>query len=196
MKNKDYQEISRKDLAAIYKSEICKGWKEKVAEVLIEQVDSKTIEVSNELINSAYKEANDGQKKLISKYFDIVIPKKITDRIQTLDDIYKLNNVDDSILPFKKANNDYQRYLNACALIPLIVKAYNEGKELDWPNNSSKYLPYYKYVSGQGWVYDYCYGWDSCSYGSSSHHYNNLDNLYDGTKKFNQVYVDFFSYKG
>ncbi len=189
------QEISRKDLAIIYKSNICDGWRKKIADTLIEQVDAKVIEVSDAVIKAAYSEASTEQKKLIEKYFEIRTEKKIIDKIKDLDDIFEFNDVDETILPFKSPKNAQQKYLNACALIPLIVNAYNEGEELNWNNGSSKYLPYYKKTS-LGWVFCSYDVWYSTSDGSASHHYKSLELLLDAVKKFDGIYVDFFSYKG
>ena len=189
---KNTQEISRKDLAAIYKSNICDSWKKKIADAIMDCSDCKTIEVSNDVIKAAYSEANTEQKKLIEKFFEIHTE---IDKIKNIDDVYKLNGVKSDILPFKNPKNPYQKYLNSCALIPLIVNAYNENQELNWSDGSSKYLPYYKKV-WSGWVFDFCDHWFSASFGSASHHYRYSDHVNDAVIKFNDVYVSYFSYKG
>ncbi len=132
------------------------------------------------------------RKELLSK-----IP--IIDRIHDMDDIAdELDiNINDYIL-FKDEGylNSYQRYMNACSLIPKIVRAYNEQEDLDWDNtNIYKYLPYYK-KDGSGWVFRDSLSWCRATYGSVAHHYKSRELSEDGCSKFNNIYVDYFSYKG
>lgn len=189
------QQIKRKDLAKIYK-EVCISWQKIIADLLVEQVDSDIIEVSNELITKAYNEADSDKKKLVNKYFDIIVVKKITDRINDLGDVFKLlsKNEDDFFI-FKNPKSKFEKYINACALIPEIVRAYNEGEELDWNGPSSKYLPYFRKV-GSYWVFHRCSDWGSGADGPAGHHYKNPTILNDACKKFEKIYSDYYSYTG
>lgn len=134
----------------------------------------------------------DKLKKIINS------PESITDRIQSLEDVFEVlrEDINDYLLfPINTKNKRY-RYLNACSLIPKIVEAYNEETVLDWSNDSIyKYLPYYQYSSGSGWSFAYGNHWFSCSNGSTCHHYKSSDLLKDACKKFNNIYIDYFSYQ-
>lgn len=192
---KDIQKIPRKALLEIYKA-VCDGWKTKIANELAEQV-SKDIEIDNKIIEEAYNAANVDQVKLLNKYFKRIKPKFIIDEINTLKDIYKLTkSKEEDIIIFNKPKNAFERYINACSIIPKIVEAYNEGEILDWTNNQYKYLPYFKKLTSGGWVYGHFFVWYSYSDGSASHHYKNSNNLIDGCNKFKNIYNDYYSYKG
>ena len=153
MKNKT-QTISKKDLAIIY-SKVCDSWKKKIADTLIEQIDSKSIEVSSSVLKEAYSQADISQKSLLEKYFTFESEKKISDQVKTLGDLYKYLDIEEKdVLVFRKPKNDFEKYINACAIIPKITTVYNEVEKLDWTNSSSKYFQYYKMVC-QSWACDY-----------------------------------------
>lgn len=75
--NMKTQTISRCDLSAIYPL-VCDGWKKKIAEHLVEQCNTDTIVVSNDLIKQAYAAADNDQKKLLQKHFDISFGRPTT----------------------------------------------------------------------------------------------------------------------
>ncbi len=185
------QQIKRKDLAKIY-SKVCDTWKKKIADLMIDQIDSDNIEVSNDLIKEAYKLADSTQKDLIEKYFDIISAKTIMQRINNLEDIYKELEIDEEdVLVYKNPKTKFEKYINACAIIPRIVEVYNEGEEIDWKNtNQYKYTPY-KYfscghwlVSSHDWYYYYC-----CSGGF---YYKSKELSDDAVKKFRKIYDDYW----
>lgn len=194
---KNTQKIPRKALLEIYKT-VCEGWKSRIAEALAEQT-SKDIIIEDSVVEEAYSKANADQTKLLDKYFKRVVPKSIKDEINGLKDIFRLTKSKESeVIIFNKPKNAFEKYINACALIPKITEAYNDGTILDWTNNSQyKYLPYWKKLRSGGWVFGddgwYC---NCCSDGSASHHFAKIDNLKDANIKFKGIYEDYYSYKG
>ena len=159
----------------------------------------KTLKLEESTAKRLYKNADKEFRVVLEESFGKeFFSEKITDKIQDLSDIFNYLGVDESdvyIFP-KNTKDKFQRYINACAIIPKIVEVYNEKEELDWSNTSIyKYLPYYKKV-GSGWVFSGRDSWGSFTYGSAAHHFKRLELLQDACKKFDQVYVDFYSYKG
>lgn len=152
--NMKTQTISRCDLSAIYPL-VCDGWKKKIVEHLVEQCNTDTIVVSNDLIKQAYAAADSDQKKLLQKHFDISFG-----RSTTLAGIAKeLGISEDSLYIFPKDTKDkHERYLNACNIIPKISKVYNEGVVLNWKDTSQyKYMPYKNFDYGRVVVYSWAY---------------------------------------
>lgn len=160
---------------------------------------TKTLKISEEKALELYKTASNEFKQLLEENFgkDFFKPKSIIDRIQNLDDVFEILGEDIDELPLiSRPKNAFEKYLNSCILIPFIVKAYNEGVELDWNNtNVYKYLPYYR-KAGLGWSFVYYSSWGSCATGSFSHHYKVSNLCVDACEKFNQIYTDFYSFKG
>lgn len=118
--------------------------------------------------------------------------------IDSLSDICKILNIkEEELYIFNKNTIDmFERYINACNIIPKIVKVYNQGNILDFKNSSQyKYLPYYQ-CSGLGWSFGSVSSWSSSSVGSSSHHYYDKELAIKACKVFNKIYIDYYSYKG
>ncbi len=66
----------------------------------------------------------------------------------------------------------------------------------DWSDNSYKYLPWFKKV-GSGWVFtDYYYLFYSSSHGPAGHHYKDSNILKIVCKRFEKIYIDYYSYNG
>jgi len=107
-----------------------------------------------------------------------------------------LNTTRSALLPYLNPITPFERYLNACVLIPKIVKIYNQENVLDWNNTDEiKYIPYIKKV-GSGWVVGNFSGWISYTYGSFGHHYYSEKLCLSGIKNFNNIYLDFYTYAG
>lgn len=159
----------------------------------------KTLKISEEKALELYKTAGEDFKALLEENFgeEFFKLKDITKIINNLDDVFEYLDEDIDELPLiKRPKTSFEKYLNACILIPFIVKAYNENDELDWNNTSIyKYLPYYRKV-GSGWVFGDCFGWYSFACGSFAHHFKKESLGIDACKKFNQTYIDFYSFKG
>lgn len=127
------------------------------------------------------------QKELLRK-----IP--VINRINSLSDVFIETNSSKDILIFKSPQNAFEKYINACVLIPKIVQAYNEGWEPDWNDSKEyKYFPRFE-KNGLIWSVDYYdfLGTDSDLPGS--HYYKNSDILMSSCKKFEEIYNDWLNY--
>lgn len=159
----------------------------------------KTLKISDSKAIELYKIASSELKEILEESFskEFFKPKEITDLVYDLETLANYLGINESDLYiFKNAKTSFEKYINACAIIPKIVYIYNEGIELDWNNsNIYKYLPYYKKVCS-GWVYDYYHCWDSSALGSFGHYYKSSDLTIKSCENFNQIYLDFYTYKG
>lgn len=144
------QTFGRKNLRAIYNSNICSAWKERIEKVLSNQPFADVIIVGSVDVNQGYSEANIEQKKIIKKYFKIIVPKKISGSISNFKDILKLCGVKlDNIIPWRCPVNKDQLSQNALAKIQCISRAYNRNTILDWDNiDQYKYYPYFRKIPG------------------------------------------------
>ena len=150
------QKITRKALGEIY-LKVCESWQKRIANLVLFQ-EGKEIEIEEELIQKAYSEADDSQKKLLSKYFAIK-SNKIQDRIKTWKDVLKeLNKEESDILPYLKPKNKNQISQNAFAKIQAISEVLNEGTILDFKDrNTCKYYPWFERKTS-GWSVFYSTG--------------------------------------
>lgn len=93
-------------------------------------------------------------------------------------------------LIFKSPKDNFEKYINACALLSKVAEVYNEGIILDWKNtNIYKYLPYKHYYSSGSCSVDVSLGWgnglgtSACLYYKSSilsqKSYNNFKNYWE-----------------
>ena len=127
------------------------------------------------------------QKELLRK-----IP--VINRINSLSDVFTETNSSNDILIFKSPQNAFEKYINACILIPKIVQAYNEGWEPNWKNsNENKYFPRF-YRKGLVWSVDNYDLWAAYSCLPGSHYYKNSDILMNACKKFENIYNDWLNY--
>lgn len=120
------------------------------------------------------------------------------DDVKNLSDICKILNIkEEELYLFSKNTKDpFEKYINACNIIPKIVKVYNETNIIDFTNDSQyKYLPYYK-LNGLGWSFGGTFGWYSSASGSVSHYYISNENCKKACLIFNNIYIDYYSYKG
>lgn len=147
---KKVQTITRLGLQELYKI-ACNNWKQEIANLVLFQSGDK-IEVEEDLIKKAFNEADQEKKILLQKYFTIK-SDKITDRIETMDDVYRALGVsEDEIVPWKKPKNKKQRSQNAIARIQCISEVLNEGLVPDFKNtNQKKYYNYFERTSS-GWA--------------------------------------------
>lgn len=159
----------------------------------------KILKISDSKAIELYKTASSELKEILEESFskEFFKPKEITDFVYNLETLANYLGTNESDLYiFKNAKTPFEKYINACAIIPKIVNIYNEGIELDWNNlNVSKYLPYFKKV-GSGWVFDYFNCWNSSTIGSIGHYYKSSKLTIEGCENFKQIYIDFYSYKG
>lgn len=118
--------------------------------------------------------------------------KNIRERIQTIKDVYALNNISEK--EFKAScENDTDDEVGY-KLVKLIVSAYNQGKTPDFKDGIYKYLPYF--IIGEN---DFRYGtydfWCASSDASSRLLFIGLeakDNMLDAVKKFLSEYKQFY----
>lgn len=152
-----------------------------------------------EMINSSDKECRYlavsmiryGDTKLSTKVKKSLISKvPVIERIKNLDDVYsELGIKEEDVLIFKEPKNKSERYINACAIIPKIVQAYNEGWFPNFNNHKQyKYFPYFEKV-GLGWRV-VVGGWNSGSSLGSGFYFKNKDLLMDACNKFSEIYND------
>lgn len=159
----------------------------------------KKLQIDENQALKLYKTASSEFKQILEdsfgkEYFN----QKITDRIQSLDDILEyLNLKEDDVYIFPKCTTDkFKRYINACSIISKITSVYNERTILDWANFAQyKYRPYYK-KTGSCWVFTYSIGLNSGITASPSHYFKSSELSDDAAKKFNDVYIDLLSYEG
>lgn len=119
------------------------------------------------------------------------VPKKITEKINTFDDILALLSVNDFTLPYPCPITAEEKSLNALAKLFKIVKAYNEGWEPNFQNkNEYKYYTY-KYFSGGRWSVRYGL-WFSCCRFPCGLCFKNSTICQDAMVKFKDLYDDYF----
>lgn len=139
------QKINIKDLKVIHDN-VCDSWKKRIMELVLWN-DKSSIEVSEDLIQEGYNAADDDQKKLIRKYFDIKVPEDLFNKIKTYSDVCKE-------LGEKEKTSSYDK-------IKQIQRLFNGDWKADWLNpNQYKYYPYFERASG-GWRFSdslYLYG--------------------------------------
>ena len=76
---------------------------------------------------------------------------KITDRIKTMEDVWKELNLDPkTVLPFADSNDPDLKAVNATTCLIYLYKALNEGWTPDWNNSMQyKYWPWFE-MTGSG----------------------------------------------
>lgn len=103
------QTLTRKALAEIYPS-ICKDWKIKVADLLMASKDAENIKFDNSFIEEAYKAANNEQKQMIQRNFDLTF-MGISPRVSSLEEIYKLLKVKrENVVPYSNPKTKLQKH--------------------------------------------------------------------------------------
>lgn len=159
----------------------------------------KSLKITESKALELHKIGSNELKVILEETFgkDFFKPKEITDIVYDIDSLCEyLNTEYDDLVPYPKPKDAFQKYMNSCALIPKIVKVYNEGTILDWNNtNQYKYLPYFKKV-GSGLVFLSSGSWSYYSNGSIGHHYKNSNLCTKACENFKQTYLDFYSYSG
>lgn len=116
--------------------------------------------------------------------------KDVMERINSLDDVLRENNMSRSDYNelIKNMSSDTVAY----ETLKLIVKAYNEGKEVDFGNsNQYKYYPRFYFDASSGWSFDFIACW--CSYSTCGARLCFLERKHaeDAITKFLDVYKDF-----
>lgn len=112
----------------------------------------KTLQISKQDAVKLYVKASPEIKVIFENTFGKEsFSNKITDRIQSFDDVLECLNINDLLLPFRNPITQEEKSINAMLKLLKIVEAYNEGTVLNWKDTSQyKHWPY-KYCSGGGW---------------------------------------------
>lgn len=120
-------------------------------------------------------------------------PKDIKERINSIDDIFKLNGTTEA--DFNKKWSGFDPYHKHHEFELLMVSAYNEGKMPNFTDGTDKYYPIFNMgsPSGVGFSYGGCDGWFSLSTVGARQVYcgpNAKANMLDAVKKFLPQYKD------
>ncbi|MFH6966453.1 hypothetical protein [Flavobacterium sp. FlaQc-28] len=149
----------------------------------------ETIQINKLDALKAHDEATVKQKTMLENLFGKkVFVKNIRERIQTIQDVFELNNTTEA--EFYRKWNGFADHEIGQALEVLIVAAYNEGRLPDWTNEDEyKYFAYFKMgsPSGVGFSYSGYADWYSFSIVGSRLVFVGPDaklNLLDAVKKF------------
>lgn len=154
-------------------------------ENLISSKDAKTQYLAACLIRTNKK--LDNPSKLMAK-----IP--VNSRINTISELLRDLGESIDILPYKEPKNALESYINACILIPKIVKYYNEGWVPDFTKSDNKYFPYFR-KKGPVWSVSDGVNWSGVSSDlPASHYYKNREVLMEACKKFESIYNDWLNY--
>ncbi len=140
-----------------------------------------------------YKKVGKSDKEALEARFGIdFFQPNIDDEIKDIHDIYRILKIkEEDVIIFKKPKNKFEKYINACAIIPKIVEVYNQGWIPDFDNrNILKYLPYFM-KSGLGWTVGTSYGWTVGSAGPGGHHYRSREMCKRACLKFTNIYNDY-----
>ena len=182
------QAIKREILAEFYKT-VCDNWKKTIADLIL--FDTKeTIQVSNQLIEKAYKEADSTQKKLLKQHFNLAF-LNLPEICDTLEAVYKKLKVNrNDVIPYPSPTNKRQRHLNASVDIEHISKMFNNGKDIKHNGKQTLYTPYFRRDSGRWVVYYYYYWFDDAVTGSGNY-YLKPDNAIKAGELFEDIYNDY-----
>ena len=138
--------------------------------------------------DKAYSTGTDAEKLLLEKLYPTVYSRDITERINTLDDVYALCGVDRASIMNATDTPDEIAYKDA----KHIVLAYNEG----WVKGDGEY-GYYplmkKNSAGSGFSYYDCDYAGTISSVGSRLQYRSAKLMLAATSKFPQVYSDLWS---
>lgn len=147
---KNIQIIKKSGLKDIY-GKVCPDWQKIIAELVLFQ-EGDEIEVENSLIERAYEQANEEQKKLINKYFKLENQDKLS--VTTYKEVCKRLKIKElSIKDFAQFGEDALKQL-AFHQIKNLERFFNGDWIADWKNQSQyKYYPYFTLNSSGGLVF-------------------------------------------
>lgn len=182
------QTITRDDLKILYTLNICDKWKRQIEAHIKDQVWNETIEVEERLILEAYKEADQTQKQALSKYFKINIPKSITEKIKSWEDVLIISGQnEEDILHWKNPSTKKKKSQNAVAKLQLISEVLNEGKAFE----TYYWFPWWEKSSGGGFRFRGSYS-DYSLFGVPSGFYFVNKELSDfAANTFKDIYIDY-----
>ncbi len=116
-------------------------------------------------------------------------PKSVTDRIKTVEDVLKDNNVTqeqiDEMFEYAPEHLKYQY------IAELLCKSLNEGWTPDWDNsNETKYFPWFK-MGSSVFRFNDCDGWHALSSVGSRLCFKNKDLAKYAGEQFTDLYRKF-----
>ena len=193
--------LSKTKLTELYHGFDCSTWKSKISELILskDNIGLDEIIIPDDYIKLLLKDGTKEQLALVtSKDYGINIPeedKGIIDKVKTFEDALAIVGTSEDERWLLGYSGEDISILSSIAFLKLsiIAKALRNGVVLDWTNSSQyKYLPYFTFGSGSGWV---CGGYDCWSAGSDigSRLYvdTNEKAIYMG-KQFISLYNDMF----
>lgn len=156
---------------------------------------TKTLKLSDNKAKELYKTASSELKEILEETFgkEFFIPKKITDIIKTIEDVYDNLGIIRE-LPYKRPTTKQQRSLNAIYDIQNITKCLNEDDT--FPNfndgNQYKYYPYFVLTVLGGVVDSWSYYGDSYAHVGFGFCFKTSDLALFAGKQFITIYKDYF----
>lgn len=184
------QSISRKNLKELYNlPAVCEGYKTKIEAYLKKDLFADSIDILQDDIEKALQDANEGQRKVIRKYFK---GDKIVTEIKTWKDVLKkLKITEKSLNLIVSPKTKEEKARNAFTKLLCITKVYNNGWTPDWSNTSQyKYYIYLSLSGGSGVLGCYCSRYSV--YPTSGLYFQNREKAIDSSVKFKDVYDDYF----
>lgn len=151
------------------------------------------LQITKEEAIKLYPDASPAIKSIFESTFGVETfkPKKITDRIQTLEDVYGMLGLY-SAYPIPSPADKVGKAVVAFKVLLNVVKAYNEGWEPDWNNSSQyKYYPYF-YKASDGWRSVCYYYWPSHCGIPSGLLFKSSELALDAINKFRSLYEDYY----
>lgn len=109
----------------------------------------------------------------------------IRDRIQTIEDVFTLNNTTEE--EFENKWRCFSNYEKGNALEALIVNAYNEDKKPVWDDGSYKYIPCFD-MRENSFSFNYFDSWNYRCNTSARFVFLSKENMLDAVKKFLKEY--------
>ena len=154
----------------------------------------KSIKLDKEKAIDLYNKSNDNAfKEMLEESFgkNFWKPEDITKKVYDLTSLI-LETGDDPRI-FNKPKDNFEKYINACSVLSKVAEIYNEGKVLDWKNNSEyKYLPYKYYnCSSCSVVAADC--WDSVLVASARLYYKSGELSEASYNNFKEYWEDYWS---
>lgn len=158
---------------------------------------SKKLEITETAALQAYAEADNEGKKLLRNLFKGQLAVgKITERINTLDDLMEAGTTKDrqKIRAYLFETDPHERADLADGIIPIISRVLNEEWVPNWDNsNESKYYPYFEMRLGSGFSYVNSNCAYASSYVGSRRVFQSAEIAMHAGTKFLAVYKDAFS---
>lgn len=157
----------------------------------------ETIEVNTANALALHKGADKKGKQLLEKLLPNIFSGKITDRVKTFDDawrIFQKINFKDAL--YKTLQLRGKQDLTSADKIIIISRVLNEDWIPDWSDSSQyKYYPWFEYKAGSGFSSGGYGRWDAYSSVGSRLCFKTKELAMYAGKQFEKIYVEFFTIK-